>query len=341
MPTLSELSKLVQGKISGNGDMAITGVAGIEEAREGDIALVANLRGLEQIATSKASAFLVPTNLPDIDKATIKVDNPRLAYVKILEQFAAKENFAIEIHPTAVVGKNFSGAKATILPLAYVGDNVTIGDGSVVFPGAFVGNNVKIGKNTIIRANVVIQDNSEIGSNVQIHPGTVIGADGFVYVADGGKQVKVPQIGKVIIEDDVEIGAAVMIDKATTGTTMVKRGTKIDNLVQIAHNCHLGEDNVIVAQVGIAGATKLGDRVTMLGKSSAVGHVKVGDDTVVAAHSLVINSLPDNSFVSGNPARPHAKDMRISASAGRLPEVLKELKELQKKVNELEKKVNS
>ena len=186
---------------------------------------------------------------------------------------------------------------------------------------------------------MVIREDCEIGSKVQIHSGTIIGADGFGYVTVDGKHLKVPQVGKVRIEDEVEIGANVTVDRATTGTTLIKRGTKIDNLVQIAHNCQIGEDNIVIALVGVAGSTKLGDRVTMAGKSSVVGHVKIGDDSIVAAHSLVINSLPTNSFVSGTPARPHAEDMRIQAAAGRLPELLKEIRELQKKVADLEGRV--
>jgi UDP-3-O-[3-hydroxymyristoyl] glucosamine N-acyltransferase len=238
-----------------------------------------------------------------------------------------------------VVGANFLGQGCEIGALAFIGDNVTIGSGSMIYPGVVIEDDVKIGKNTLIFPNVVIRDRSEIGDNVQIHAGSVIGADGFGYVTVNGKHFKVPQIGRVVIGDDVEIGANVTIDRATTSVTLVEKGTKIDNLVQIAHNCKIGQDNLIIALVGVAGNTKLGNRVTMAGKSSVVGNLTLGDDTVIAAHALVINSLPPNSFVSGVPARPHAEDMRIQAAAGRLPELLKEIKELQKKVTDLEGKV--
>lgn len=341
MPTLLQLSKLVKGTVIGDGNVEITGISNIEEAQSGDIALVANLRGLEQVNNSAAAALIVPVNIDEVNKPAIQVANPRLAFAQILAYFAPQESYQPGIHPTAVVGDGFNGEGVTIGPFVYIGKNVTIGAGSVIFPGVVIEDNVQIGANTFIRANVVILAGTVIGNKVQIHPGAVIGADGFGYVTVDGKQIKVPQLGKVIIEDEVEIGAAVMVDRATTGVTLVKRGTKIDNLVQIGHNCQIGEDNVIVAQVGIAGATKLGDRVTLMGKASVVGHLQIGDDTVVAAHSLVINSLAANSFVSGTPARPHAMDMRIQASAGRLPEVLKEIKELQRKVAELEEKARS
>ncbi len=338
MPTLLELAEYVKGSVIGDPNVQITGVSGLEDAKPGDIALVASLRGVERAVHSQATALIVPVNLNDVAKPAIKAANPRLAFARILEYFAPKKAFQPGIHPTAVIGSNFKGENVSIGAHVYIGNNVTIGQGSIIAPGAVIEDNVHIGENSIIHANVVIREDTFIGNRVQIHAGTVIGADGFGYVTVDSKHIKIPQLGKVIIEDDVEIGACVTVDRATTGVTLIKRGSKIDNLVQVAHNCQIGEDNIIVGQVGLAGAAKLGDRVTLLGKSSIVGHLQVGDDSVVAAHSLVINNLPPNSFVSGVPARPHAVDMRIQASAGRLPEILKELKELQKRVAELERK---
>jgi len=341
MPSLKELAILVKGEVSGDGSVEIKGVAGIDDAKPGDITLAASLRILEKAIGSRATAMIVPANVTEISKPALKVANPRLAFAQILTYFAPPHVGAPGIHPSAVIGKNFRGAGSSVSALVFIGNDVSIGAGSIILPGAVIEDRVKIGSNSIIHSNVVIREDCEIGDQVQIHAGTVIGADGFGYVTVEGKHFKVPQLGRVIIEDEVEIGACVTIDRATTNTTLIKRGTKIDNLVQIAHNCQIGEDNMIIAQVGIAGSTRLGDRVTMAGKSSAVGHINLGEDTVVAAHSLVINSLPRNSFVSGVPARPHATDMRIQASSGRLPELLKEFKELQKKVMELENKILS
>ncbi len=332
---------MVQGEFIGDGDILITNAASSDDVKAGEITFAATLRAVEPVVNSPASAVIIPAHIEKVAKPAIRVANPRLAFAQILTFFHPQTQCVPGIHRSAVIGRNFHGDVCSVGANVVIGEDVTVGKGSIIHPGVVLMDRVKIGDGTVIHANVVIREDCVIGNHVQIHAGTVIGADGFGYVTVNGKHVKVPQVGAVVIEDDVEIGANVTIDRATTGNTLVRRGTKIDNLVQIAHNCRIGEDNLIVAQVGIAGSTKLGDRVTMSGKSSVVGHVKVGDDTLIAAHALVINSLPANSFVSGVPARPHAEDMRIQATAGRLPELLKEFKELQKKVADLEGRVNS
>jgi UDP-3-O-[3-hydroxymyristoyl] glucosamine N-acyltransferase len=341
MPSLSELAKLVLGEVSGDGSIMISGVAGIEDAMPGEITLAATVHVLESALNSRATAVIISAGVPEVTKPAIRVVNPRLAFAQILTYFTPKRVCVPGTHPSAAIGARFQGDGCSVGSHVSIGDDVLIGSGSIIYPGVVIGDRVKIGENSVIHANVVIREECEIGNQVQIHAGTVIGADGFGYVTVEGNHIKVPQVGKVVIEDEVEIGANVTIDRATTDVTLIKRGTKIDNLVQIGHNCRLGEANMIVAQVGIAGSTRLGDRVTMAGKSSVIGHLKLGNDSVVAAHSLVINSLTPNSFVSGVPARPHAQDMRIQAAAGRLPELLKELKEIQKKVADLESRVLS
>lgn len=340
MPTLVELAKLVKGEIIGDGTMEITGVAGLEDAKPGEITFAASDRVVSKALNSQASAVIVPINVTEISKPAIKVANPRLAFAQVLNLFFPPTVVTPGIHPTAVIGENFKNGGCSIGALVYVGNNVTIGAGTLVHPGAVIEDEVVIGSNSIIHANVVIRERCIIGDNVQIHAGTVIGADGFGYVTVNGENIKIPQVGKVIIESDVEIGANVAVDRATTGVTLIKRGSKIDNLVQIAHNCEVGEQNIICGQAALAGSTKLGDRVTLAGKAGVVGHVKVGDDSVVAACAMVINSLPPNSFVSGAPARTHAADMRNQAAIGRLPDLLKEFKELQKKVAELEERIS-
>lgn len=336
MPTVSDLAKLVKGEIIGDGEVEITGVAGLEDAKPGDISFAASDRVVARALNSQASALIVPVNVNQLSKPMIKVANPRLAFAQILNFFFPPAPCIPAIHPTAVIGENVKASGCSIGALVYVGNNVTIGAGTIIHPGAVIGNEVVIGSNSVIHSNVVIRDGCQVGDRVQIHPGTVIGADGFGYVTVNGENIKVPQVGKVVIESDVEIGANVTIDRATTGVTLIKRGSKIDNLVQIAHNCEVGENNIICGQAGLAGSAKLGDRVTLAGKAGVVGHIKIGDDSVVAACSMVINSLPANSFVSGAPARTHAADMRNQAAVGRLPDLLKEFKELQKKVAELE-----
>lgn len=340
MPLLSELAKLVKGVVIGDGNIEIKGIKGLEDVGPGEITMAATARVLETAVRSQAVAIIVPDNVVEVSKPAIRVANPRLAFAQILTYFTPPIVCKPGIHRTAVIGANFNGEGAEIGPQVYIGDDVTIGKGTIIYPGAAIEDRVVIGENSIIHANVVIRKECIIGNNVQIHAGTVIGADGFGYVTEKGKHFKVPQVGKVVIEDDVEIGANSAIDRSTTGVTLVKRGTKIDNLVQIGHNCVLGEDCLLCGQAGMAGSAKLGDRVIMAGKAGVVGHILIDHDSVIAAYSLAINSLPPNSYVSGVPARPHGEDMRIQATAGRLPELLKEIRELQKKVADLEERVH-
>jgi UDP-3-O-[3-hydroxymyristoyl] glucosamine N-acyltransferase len=341
MPSLFELARLVGGEVAGDGNVEINGVAGLDDAKAGDISFIATNRVLETALNSQATALVVPLNSPGLDKPVIKVPNPRYAFAQIIGFFAPKKEFKPGIHASAQIGRDFQGENVSIGPLVCIGDEVQIGRGTVIYPGVVIDDRVIIGQNSIIHANVVIREDTVIGDSVQIHAGTVIGSDGFGYETVDGRHIKVPQIGKVVIEDDVEIGANVTIDRAKTGVTLIKRGTKIDNLVQIAHNCQIGADNILCGQAALAGTAKTGDRVTLAGRAGLVGHIKVGDDSVVAASAVVISSLAPNSFVSGNPARPHAEDMRIQAAAGRLPDLIKEIRELQKKVAELEGRISS
>lgn len=339
MPSLFELARLVSGVVAGDGNVEIIGIAGLEDAKTGEISFIATNRGLETASQSQASALVVPVNAPDLDKPVIKVPNPRLAFAQLLDYFAPKKEFKPGIHPSVQTGRDFKAEEVSIGPLVSIGDQVQIGPGTVIYPGVVIDDRVVIGRNCIIHANVVIREDSVIGDRVQIHAGTVIGSDGFGYETVDGRHIKVPQIGKVVIEDEVEIGANVTIDRATAGVTLIKRGTKIDNLVQIAHNCQVGADNILCGQSAMAGSTKTGDRVVLAGRAGLVGHIKVGDDSIVAASAVVISSIGPNSFVSGHPARPHAEDMRIQAAAGRLPDLIKEIRELQKKVADLEDRI--
>jgi UDP-3-O-[3-hydroxymyristoyl] glucosamine N-acyltransferase len=339
MRSLFELARLVNGEVVGEGNIQIHGAAGFEDAKPGDITFAVSNRILETASQSQATAVIVQMNAPELDKPVIKVRNPRFAFAQILTLFAPKKDFKPGIHPSAQIGRDFDGDGASIGSFVYIGDQVRIGKGSIIYPGVVIDDRVIIGENSIIHANIVIREDTIIGNRVQIHAGTVIGSDGFGYETVAGEHFKIPQIGKVVIEDDVEIGSNVSVDRATTGVTLIKRGTKIDNLVQIAHNCQIGANNILCGQVAVAGSTKIGDRVTLAGRAGVIGHLKIGDDSVVAACSLVIGSLAPNSFVSGTPARPHAEDMRIQAAAGRVPELIKEIRELQKRVADLEGRV--
>lgn len=337
MYRLEELARMVEGEVVGEKDVIITGIGGIEDVRPGGITMVATAKMAAAAEASPAAAVIVPPGLPPLGKPMLRVANPRLAFARLLELFNPPPRFAPGIHPTAVLGKDLTlGPEVSIGPLVAIGDRVRLGARVVLYPGVVLGDEVEIGDDSIIYANVVIREKTSIGRRVIIHGGAVIGSDGFGFVQTNGRYVKVPQVGRVVIEDDVEIGANVTIDRATTGVTLIKRGTKMDNLIQIGHNVVVGEDCAIVAMSGIAGSTRVGDRVSLGGQSGLVGHITIGHDSVIAARSLVINNLPPNSYVSGAPARPHAEDMRVAAAIGKVPELLKTVRDLQKRLAELE-----
>lgn len=339
---LRELCELVDGKLIGDGNVDIHGVAGIKEAREGEITFVANPRYVSQIEKTQASAVIIWQDYQLNGKPMIQVENPYWAWAQIVESFSTKKaKTGKGIHPTAVIGKNVNIAEdAWIQAYAFIGDDVQIGSGTVISPFAYIGDSSQIGDQSFIYPNVSIREEVKIGERVIIHSGTVIGSDGFGFAQVSDRHHKVPQIGTVTIEDDVEIGANVTIDRGLR-ETVVGRGTKIDNLVQIAHNVIIGEDCVIVAQVGIAGSTELGDRVTMGGQSGAVGHVKVGAGTQIAARAGVCKDIPSGSCLiwSGFPAIAHTKELRLQASMRKLPELINQVREMGDRIKELEREL--
>lgn len=339
--SLTELATLVGGEVVGDPHVMITGVAAIEDAGPGEITFAAEEKRVPEAMASQASAVIIPRQArpKETAKSCILVDNPRLAFAQVLEVFAPRYPLATGIHPLAVVSPEAEvGQQVTIMAHAVVEAGAKIGNRTVIYPGVYVGPDVEIGEDVILHANVVLRERVKIGSRVIIHAGAVIGADGFGYVTVKGKHHKVPQIGTVVIEDDVEIGANTTIDRATCGVTRIGRGTKIDNLVQVGHNVQIGEDCILVSQTGVAGSTVLGNRVTLAGKAGVAGHLHVGDDSVIAAASVVAGDLPPRSHVFGIPARPHHEEMRIKAASQRLPEVLKTIKDLERRLEALEKK---
>ncbi len=336
MYTLDELAKVVDGKVVGDPELKISGIASLEDAGPGDISFVAEEKHLPSAQSSKAGALLVGQDVKGVDKPLIRTANPRMAFAILLSEFAPLLHVELGIHPSAVVGEGAHvgegtsvGANVVIAPDAQIGSDV------VIYPGVYVGEGTTIGSGSIIYPNVVLREFVTVGKNVIIQPGAVIGGDGFGFVTVSGKQQKVPQIGTVVIEDDVEIGANVTIDRATCGKTVIGRGTKLDNLVQVGHNVVIGEDCLIVALTGVAGSSTIGNRVTLAGQSGVAGHLKVGDNTVVAARSLVISDLPGGQFVSGYPARPHKEAMRAIASQRKIPELIKRVKQLETELEEL------
>ena len=340
MNTLGKISKLIGGTLYGESECKITGFAGIEDADNGDITFVEEKRYLKNIKTTRASAVIIPPNISiPKDKSVIVHENPSAAFnelIKVVFPEVSDHNIGIhakaEIEDGVNIGDNVSIDAYTVLR-----KGVKIGAGTVISPFVCVGRNVVIGQNCLIYPNVTINDRCIIGSNVIIHSGTVIGGDGFGYFTDGGKHKKIPQRGIVVIEDDVEIGCNVTIDRARIEKTIIKKGTKIDNLVMIAHNVKIGEDSMIIAQVGISGSTELGKNVTVAGQAGFAGHIKVGDNSIIGARSGVIKDLPANSVVSGFPARDHKKQLNLLAYYRKLPEVFERLKKIESSLEKMKK----
>lgn len=304
---LGDLAKLVDGELLGDFDLMIKGVAAIEDAKDGDLAFALEPKAINTADSSKASALIAPLKTKP-KKPGILVKNPRLAMAKILEIFKPPQTPQKGIHKTAVISKT-----------ARIGKNPSIGANTVV------GEDVEIGDNCVIYPNVSIYPRVKIGSSVVLHSGAVIGVDGFGFVQEGGRHVKIPQIGSVVIEDDVEIYSNTCVARGAIGNTIIKRGTKIDNLTHIAHNCVIGEDCAITALVGFAGSVTFGDRVYVGGQAGFSGHINIGENTIVMAKSGVTKDIPKNLVVSGFPAQEHKKELEIQALIRRLPQFFKSL----------------
>jgi UDP-3-O-[3-hydroxymyristoyl] glucosamine N-acyltransferase len=334
---LGKLATLVGGKISGNQDIDITGVAGIGEAHEGEITLFSGEQYLADLQKSHASAIITKKEVAGISQSMLITDNPQLTFAKVLEVFYEKEYKPTGVSSQAFIDTNATvGKDVSIYPFSYVSDGAVIGSRVSLFPGTFVGQNVTIGDGSVIHAHVTVRENVNIGENVIIHSGSVIGSDGFGYVSDKNVHYKIPQVGGVIIEDNVEIGAGVTIDRATTGNTIIGSGTKIDNLTQIAHNVKIGKNCIIVSQVGISGSVEVGDGVVLGGQVGVRDHIKIGNGAMVGAQSGIGADIPEKQIYSGSPAIPHIKWLRAQSIYSRLPEFIKRLRELERKASKEE-----
>jgi len=340
--TLKEIAKLIDGKVVGDGDILITGISGIKEAAKGDITFLANPKYSSLMDKTRAAAIITSAEAQKTAKPVILTENPSLAFAKIISMFMPDDiGHPQGIDYTVVMGRNVTlGKDVAIGPYVVIGDNVVIGDDTVIYAGCFIGHHTKIGSKTLIYPHVSIRERISIGSRVIIHSGTVVGSDGFGFATIKGSHHKIPQVGTVEIADDVEIGANVTIDRARFDKTIIGRGTKIDNLVQIAHNVVIGENSLIVAQVGISGSTIIGNGVTLAGQAGLVGHITVGDNAIVTAQSGVAKSVPADTMVSGYPARPFMITQRVNASLQNLPKLFDLVKELKKKIEELEARLD-
>ncbi|MEN6372786.1 MAG: UDP-3-O-(3-hydroxymyristoyl)glucosamine N-acyltransferase [Armatimonadota bacterium] len=335
-----ELAEIVGGSVEGPDDIPITGAASITDAVQGDIVLAENGRYFDSAIRCSASAILAESGTCE-GKSVIHVNNPRKAFVEILKAFEPVSTAPkAGIDPSCRVGDRATvGEGVSVGYGSFIGDDVSIGDGTVIQPLVFLGDGVSIGAGCIIHPNVTIYPGCVLGSNVIVHAGTVIGSDGFGYIPVDGGLSKVPQIGNVVIEDDVEIGSCTTIDRAKTGSTRIGRGTKIDNLVQIAHNVKIGKSSVIVAQVGIAGSVEIGNGATLAGQAGVKNHVKIGDGAAVAGQAGVFGDLQPGGMYSGYPARPHKDALRAQAAQLRLPELQKTVEMLKKEVEQLTRRL--
>jgi UDP-3-O-[3-hydroxymyristoyl] glucosamine N-acyltransferase len=336
--SLKTLAQLVQGEIAGNGDIMIHGLAPLETAGEGEITFLVKANRSDALTATKASAVLVPMSILEADKALLRVRDPYLASAKIHTFLLEKPFRAMGIHSRACIGADCSiSDQVTIAAMAVIGDRVKIGERVSIGAGTIIGDDVEIGDDTLVKANVTIEPGCRLGRRVIIHPGAVIGSEGYGYAVDEkGCHVKRPQVGVVRIDDDVEIGANTCIDRAAYGVTWIKSGVKIDNLVQIGHNVVIGENSLVIAQVGMAGSTTLGRNVVLGGKAAINGHIHLDDGVMVAACGGVHKNLPQGAIVGGSPALPVKQWAKAAAVYAKLPEMAKEVKQLKKDVERLQ-----
>ncbi len=338
--TVREIADHVKGIVVGDGNVVITGVGSLENATQGQISFVAQRKYLGKMDLSRASAFIVPMEVTEARVPVIRTENSYLAYALTVSLFATVPFRAKGVSPQAWVGENCEiDGNVSIYPYSYIGDDVRIASEVTIYPGVHVGNGVSIGQGTTIYPQAAIMDRCIVGTRVIIHGGVIIGADGFGYARDGNRHAKIPQIGIVQIDDDVEIGANTTIDRAALGKTWVKRGTKIDNLVQVAHNVVIGEDTLIIAQVGISGSVVIGNNVIVAGQAGIAGHCTIGDGVMIGGQSGVPGSLKDGEIVSGSPAIPHRKWLRASAAYQQLPDILTQVRALKERIAVLEEKL--
>ncbi len=331
--TVAEIAQLLGGEIIGDKSLIINGFAPADRAQAGDLTFAENESYFARAEQSAASAIIVDGPYASTRKVVIRVVNSRVAFAKVLPLFFPEPVFAPGIHPTAIVAPTAQvDTTAHIGPYCVLGENVRIGPRSVLQGSTHVGANCRLGEEVNLFPNVILYPGTEVGNRVRIHSGTVVGSDGFGYVLDNGIHRKVPQIGNVIIRDDVEIGANVTIDRGALGPTVIGKGTKIDNLVQIAHNVTLGEHCLLVSQCGIAGSTKLGNYVILAGQVGLAGHLKIGNRVGVGAQSGVMNNIPDGEKWLWTPAQPERQAKRQMIALQQLPELMRRVHQLEKKL---------
>ena len=340
---LSELAALTGARLEGTtNDVEITGAAGLDEATEGHVTFLANPRYTPRVNTTRASAiYLNEDATTEREIAILRTKDPYLAYTRALRIFYPELEFEPSIHPTAVIDPTARLAANSVAVGAHsvIGRNVQIGPGVTIHPNVTVYDDVTIGSGSVIHSGVALRERTVIGERVIVHNNSVIGCDGFGYAKDEERRwLKIPQAGRVVIEDDVEIGAGTTIDRASVGESRIGRGSKIDNLVQIGHSCTVGEDSLLCAQVGLAGSSHIGSRVILAGQAGVAGHLKIGDDVVLTAKSATSHDIPAGKVISGIPAFDNRDWLRSTAAFRRLGDIQRTVRELERRMKDTDSK---
>jgi UDP-3-O-[3-hydroxymyristoyl] glucosamine N-acyltransferase len=343
--TLAQLAAIVGGKVFGDGEVVICRVAPIDEAVPGEITFLTNARYAKYLDRCRASAVIVGIGTAAeyagrLTFSFLEAADPYVAFAKILQLFSPPAPLAQACSSQASVDASaVIEVGVTVFPHAYVGARAKVGRNSALYPGVFVGDDVEIGADCVLYPNVVVSQGCRLGDRVILHGGVVIGSDGFGYAGRGESRVKIPQVGIVVVEDDVEIGANTTIDRATLGQTVIRRGAKIDNLVQIAHNVIIGEHSVVAAQAGIAGSTKVGKHVTIAGQAGIVNHIEIGDGATIGPQSGIPKSVPAGAVLSGGlAAAPHHEWLKVMTLLPQLPKLWASVRAMERQIADLLKK---
>jgi UDP-3-O-[3-hydroxymyristoyl] glucosamine N-acyltransferase len=317
--TLKELAAAIGAEVSGDGSLSVESVAGLEDAGPGQISFLSNPKYAKQLETTAASAVIVAPGVTSDRVTLLKAKDPYYAFAQVVVTLHGHRK-----HP-----------HAGIHPKAHVDPAATVGEGSVLYPGVYVGPRARVGRDCILYPNVVVYDDCVIGDRVTIHANSSIGPDGFGYATHGGVHHKIPQVGNVIIEDDVEIGSGVCIDRAALGSTVIGNGSKLNDLISIGHGTRIGSHGLLVSLVGVAGSVTVGHHVTMAGQVGVAGHLEIGDNVTIGAQSGVVNNIPDQSTLLGSPAMPISHARRVAAVFVQLPELNQRVRRLEQQVEEL------
>lgn len=337
MAKLQELADLVGGEIVGDPELTVNRVAPIDQAGAGEITFIANPKYLAQLPGCCASAVIVAPGVESPGPALLRCANPYLAFAKVLEYLQAPPRPQTGIMAGALVADSAElAADVSVYPGAVIGERVRIGAGSVVYPGVVVYADAVIGQDCLLHAQAVVRESCQLGDRVILQPGAVIGSDGFGFAPDGAAYYKIPQLGIVVLEDDVEIGAGSCVDRAVMGETRIQRGTKLDNLVQVGHNVEIGADSILVSQVGIAGSTRIGSHCTFGGQVGIAGHLQIGDNVTIGGRGGATGNVDANQTLSGLPLMPHKEWLKATMTWPKLPAMRKEMQQLKKRLAQLE-----